>query len=258
VRHIVTPDSTVDFRERVNAVRALQGALTGSEVEAFYQYLLTPSRDEQNQVQENWLRNEMLDKLVQQEVLPPAFPDLLVALYQDRAQDVVMRDYAVQHMAPAYPRASAQQQAGLRGALWQATAETDTTIAGTSLLALLDIAQTDPTADRNRLAETALKLASNDGTGELTRITAIQVCARLGVDQALPVAARLAEEAQSMPLRIAATATLADYGTAEATGLLARLASASDQRLALAAQSALSRIARAQASLAKQVRRTAD
>lgn len=268
VRLVVTPGGAVGFPERVKAIRAIQTPLTDKEVGAFSRYLRTPAtlgawpaNDPQHQEGENWLRNEMLDKLVQQKEVPPGLSDLLVAIYRDSAQDVVMRDYAVQHMAPVYGRANPEEQARLQTALWQATTETGTSIAGTALLALFDVVSTEGRArppgaplsssdastkpvDPARLADTALKLAANDRCGELARITAVQVCGRMQIEQALPVVQQLAQEAPSLPLRIAATATLGDLGNMGVTNILARLVASADPPQALAAQSALQRISK--------------
>ena len=251
--------SRLGYTERVKALHAINRNLTIEEVEALYRYLRPPTpQSGQDPVGENWLRNEMMDKLVQQDALPPGLSDLLVAIYHDPAQDVVMRDYAVQHMAPPYERVSDQEKTNLRDALWQATGETDTSIACTALLALLDVvgpmpsSGDDATANRSRLADTAFKLAADDHCGELARITAVQVCGRMQIEQALPVIEQLAQTAPSIPLRIAATAALGDIGGTEAMQLLQRLAQSPEPRQALAAQSALSR---AEAASIKQAKR---
>lgn len=249
----VNSDHNTGFPERVAVVHALRTELTAAEVSAFYGYLRTStSKSGQDTEGEHWLRNEMMDKLVQQATMPPGLSDMLVAVYHDPAQDVVMRDYSVQHMAPAYEKVSDQEKSNLRDALWQAAGETDTSIAGTAILAMLDIAQTEPTMDRGRLADTAFKLAADDRCGELARITAVQVCGRMGVEQALPIVEQLAQTAQSIPLRIAATAALGDIGGTEAVQILQRLAESSEPRQALAAQSALHR---AQSASVKQAKR---
>jgi hypothetical protein len=161
-------------------------------------------------------------------------------------------------MVPVYERVSAVQQALLRGALWQATDETDSSVAGTALLGLLSIGQADSLVDGERLANTALKLAADDRCGELTRITAVQVCGRMGVRQSLPVVEQLTQQSPSISLRIAATAALGDYAinvgkgeSAEAANLLKRIAESSDPRQGLAAESALRRITRASSTLAQ-------
>jgi hypothetical protein len=253
VRPILNGDGTVKFSDRVHAVRAIQTKLTEQEVEAFYRYLLAPTpQSGQDLIGENWLRNEIMDKLVEQPAPPRGLSDVLIAVYQDTTQDAVTRDYAVQHMAPSYERANAEEQARLQAALWQATTETATSIGGTAMLALMDVAQVDSSLDRNRLAQIALESAANDRCGELARITAVQVCGRMAVQQALPVVEQLTQEAQNMPLRIAATAALGNYGTPEASNLLARVAASADPRQALAAQSALRRFASGQVALAGQ------
>jgi hypothetical protein len=252
IQLVMNPGHDVGFPERVAAIRALKTELTAAEVNAFSDYLRTPTRQsEQDPESENWLRNEMMDKLVEQPTAPPGLSDLLVEVYNDPAQDVVMRDYAVQHMAPAYKRVADQDKTNLRDALWQAAGETDTSIAGTAILAMLDITQTEPTMDQGRLADTAFKLAADDRCGELARITAVQVCGRMGVERALPIIQQLAQTAPSIPLRISATAALGDIGGTEAVQLLQQLAQSPEPRQALAAQSALLRLSRAQTALAK-------
>lgn len=249
---ILNSTGSASFADRVRAIRTLSTKLTSTEIDAFARYLRTPTGNAQNsdeENQENWLRNQMLDALAQQADVPPGPANLLVAVYQDRTQDPVMRDYAVQYMAAVFGQVSVEGQTNLGNALWQATGETDSSIAGTALLALLTISKTNPTVDTGRLADTAVNLATDDQTGELARITAVQVCGRLAAQQALRVIEQLTQQSPSMPLRIAATAALGDYAmsgagpaSTEAANLLTQLVESSDPRLALAAQTAFGRI----------------
>ena len=213
MRLIVQPDGKAGFMERVAAVHAIQGDLTAAEVRAFQDYLLVPAHNQDSRVLENWLRNEMLDKLAGQPALPAGLPKVLIAIYEDADQDVVMRDYAIQHMNPAYAQGGPEGKAALQQALWQATSETDSSIAGTALLALDDLAESNAEFDRDKIARTALKLANDDQCGELARITAVQICGRMGVTQAASVTLQLAQQAGSIPLRIAAIAALGDVET---------------------------------------------
>ncbi len=153
-----------------------------------------------------------------------------------------MRDYAVQHMPPIFGQVSPDDQARLQETMWQATTETGSSIAGTALLALLDLSQSGSSLDQGRIVQIALNVANNNQGGELSRITAVEVCGRMQVEQALPVVEQLAQTAQSMPLRIAATAALGDLGDPSATETLTNLANSSDRRQAFAAQSALNRL----------------
>ena len=265
LRSILNGDIRPGYAECVKALQAINRDLMVEEAQALYLYLLTPRNESQNRAGENWLRNDIMDKLAQQTALPLGYPDVLVAVYQDHQQDPVMRDYALQYIPSVYERANTEEKTNLCTALWQALGETDSSIAGTSLLALLGISGgsgTDvsfantvdngvgasSTSGRAQLAQAAFKLANDDHCGELSRITAVQVCGRMKVEQALSVIEQLAQNAQTMPLRIAATAALGDLGNPAATDILKSLAVNSDPRQVPAAQSALNRLAHTQAA----------
>jgi hypothetical protein len=81
-------------------------------------------------------------------------------------------------------------------------------------------------------------------TTELARITALQVCAQLGVKDVLPLALQFAESAKSIPLRVSAIAAVGQLGGAEVTAYLENLAAGNDARLAVPARAALQRRAR--------------
>ena len=62
-------DATISFRDRVDAVHAIRTPLTDTERDAVYRYLRSPANNPQNRVGEDWLRNEIMDKLVQHDRL---------------------------------------------------------------------------------------------------------------------------------------------------------------------------------------------
>jgi HEAT repeat protein len=143
-------------------------------------------------------------------------------------------------MAAFYPHA--KEQAEVRQALLDALRETQTSIAGTGLLALHRLAGAESAIDKPAVQRAALQLAQDEQCGELARITAVQVCGRMGVKEVAPLALQLAQTAASVPLRIAAVATLGDVGGAAARGYLEELARGEDERLRVAAASALQRL----------------
>ena len=231
------------FAERVAKVHALPSNLTGLELQSLYRYLLSPSSAASgHREEENWLRNELMDKLTAQAALPRDLVQVLVAIYQDPAQDVVSRDYAVQHMRPAYVQAGPEDRVVLQQALWNAVAETDSSIAGTALLALQDLTRDYQEIEPDRLGEAALSLAGDERCGELSRITAVQVCGRLGLQQAGPLLLQLAQNAASVPLQIASIAALGDVGDETARSYLQERAGQADPRLRPAVQAALNKI----------------
>ena len=130
----------------------------------------------------------------------------------------------------------------MRQALWQAAEETDSSIAGTALLALNDLAQNNAEFEKDKIARTALKLAGNEQCGELARITAVQICGQTDATQAAPLILQLAQNAGSIPLRITAIAALGDLGDRSAEGFLQQIAAGNEDRLKPAAESALKRL----------------
>jgi len=228
------------YEQRVARVHALPANLTDQEVQALCSYLLFPSpATSRNRQEENWLRNEMMDKLTAQAALPADVAQVLVAIYQDPAQDIVMRDYSVQHLNPAYVQAGPEQRTILQQALWSAVTETDSSIAGTALLALQNLAQDYKEIDPDTLGEAALNLAGDGRCGELSRLTAVQVCGRLGLKQAAPLLLQLAQNAPTVPLQIASIAALGDVGDEAARAYLQQLAGQADPRLGPALETAL-------------------
>lgn len=243
LKPVLTPVPGSSFADRVKILRARNANLTGDEIKALYSYLLTPAHSyDESRSDENWLRNVMLDRLTQQPELPTGLPAVLMSIYQEPQQDVVMRDYAIQHINPAYDRAGMDDKAALNQALWQAAGETDSSIAGTALLALNDLAQSNPEFDRNQIAQTALKLAGDDNCGELARITAVQLCGQMGVQQASALIQQLARQAGSIPLRISAIAALGNLGDQGVEPFLQEIAAGSEDRLKPAAETALKQL----------------
>jgi hypothetical protein len=243
LKPVLTPVPGRSFADRVKILRARTANLTDDEIKALYSYLLAPANSsDESRSGENWLRNVMLDRLTQQPELPAGLPVVLMSIYQDPQQDVVIRDYAIQHINPAYDRANTDDKAALNQTLWQAAGETDSSIAGTALLALNDLAQGNPELDQNQIAQTALKLAGNDSCGELVRITAVQLCGQMGVSQAAELIQQLARQAGSIPLRISAIAALGSLGDQDTETFLQEIAAGNEDRLKPAAETALKRL----------------
>lgn len=242
-------DSEFEFSKRVSAVHSLSRRLDAEELEFLYAFLAGSELGRGTESRERWLRNDIMDKLVDQESAPEGLANRLVLIYEDHEQDVVIRDYAVQHMPWIYERVGDDEKASLSKAMWRATEESNSSIAGTALLALLEITDgphsdvaASSVAVRERLSAAALKLASDERCGELTRITAVSVCGRLRIAEALPVVTQLAGGAQSVQLRMAAIGSLAYLSSMSTSSLLDRLATDADQRVRGAAEAALRRL----------------
>ena len=129
-------------------------------------------------------KNQVMDGLLNQLRIPPDYGDVMIELYRDKTQDVLTRDFAVQHiglyaetlnMRGKYD-ADSRESAALRDTLWDAANETRTIVAAAALRALADMAAFDPCIDVRRL-DNRLAACVADGTASpAARAMAVQLC----------------------------------------------------------------------------------
>lgn len=240
--NVLLAQSGLSYAQRLAVIHALPAELGAAEHTALLATVsapgavpgLTPS-------QSHAFKNDSLNALLRQP--DPARRAEVAArlrtLAVDPAQDPVMRDYSLQHLAslgPVFDDGSTHL-AALDG--------TDSALAATALLHLLARERSGDLTDplRTRAAATALRLASDASVPEPSRATALQVCARLKLTEARPLAETLARsDRASFPLRIAAVAALGDLGGDAATrDYLTSLTTGPERRLRVPAQAALKR-----------------
>jgi len=205
-----------------------------------------------------------MDALCAQTVLPIDLTQLLIQIYHDHTQNPVIRDYALQHLATLHENLAAppsrrpplgtleqslpwpaaeieSQRARITTILDEALAETDSSIAGTALLSLHHLAdqQRDPGA---RIADTALKLARDPNTGQLARITALQICGERQLKDSLPFLTQTAAADPDLSTRISAIGALGQLGGRAEIPLLEKIAAENNPRLKPALLLALHRV----------------
>jgi hypothetical protein len=244
-------DEKAGFIARERAAQYI-GKLSSLDREAIYGFLRqhAPGDGQQaNQV----LKNGLMDDLCQMQPPPDGLRELLAGIYEDSSQDEVLRDYALQHLAafyrqmsnatgldPAFQNNELQQT---QDVLWQALNETGSTIAGTALLGISQLYQQGEAGfDSQKIASAALKLAGDSASGELTQITAFQVCANLNVSAALPVILASVQQPSTETVQISAIAALGQLGGQAQESTLEGFIQGTDPRLKLPAQHALERI----------------
>jgi hypothetical protein len=245
------------FATRFKALHSLGKELSRAEIEALYAFLRSNSvRPGALIGGEHVLKNDVLNLLLNQVTPPADLLPMLRQLYHDQSQDSVTRDYALQHVVsfcvkigqsapaqsgdtnvPSLPVVADTQQV-----LWEALTETDSSIAGTALLGLHRLSAAHAEIDPNRVSATALKLIQDPTTGELSLITAVQVCAQREIKEALPLVRNLAKGAPSLPLQISAIAAVGDLGGAAEQAFLEGLRAEGNKHLQPAVQSALRRL----------------
>jgi hypothetical protein len=230
------------FDHRLAAIHALPARLDSATRSALLATVTAPAQVPGLTLsQSHAFKNDCLNALGRQS--EPAFRAELAArlrgMSADSAQHPAMRDYALQHLAVlgAEVDDGSAHLAALDGS--------DPALAATALLHLLARERTGALtpALRARAAETALRLAADIRVAETSRATALQVCARLKLPEARPIAEALARSDRTgIPLRIAAVAALGDLGgDGNAQAYLSALATGPETRLRIPAQSALKR-----------------
>lgn len=245
-------DEQGDYLDRLSAAALVATTnLTSTDQEALYDFLLKRSPLDEDQ-RGHVLKNELLNGLCETKPPPVGLGGVLERMYRDPNQHIVVRDYAVQHLVALYEgieRASendrlarASEAARVRELFWEALSETDNSIAGTALLGLAHLSGNRREFDRDRLAAAAVDLAREESTGELTRITALQVSAQLGVREMIPVLMQIAQESQSISLRISAIGALGTLRATESLDLLNTILGGPEQRLKLPAGHAVVQI----------------
>lgn len=235
--------SRLDYALRLKTVHALEGAtLTAADADFLRAFVANPAIPEGLTIQQvRALKNDVLNVLCVQPGGEAATAAMLRALHSDETQDGGLRDYALQHLVTLSER---EPSLGW-SAHWAAIDGTNTALAATALIHLsLRHRQSElAPAERIQLEAAALRLAADIAAKDPSRTTALQVCGQLKLTAARSLAAGLARSNQaSMPLRIAAVATLGDLGgDAAACDYLKTLVTGSEKRLRVPAESALKR-----------------
>ncbi len=233
----------VDFRDRLSAIGRLSPKLSVEERQALYDYLRNSTEDKSLRPgQSHALKNDILNILREQEDPPHELTQVLAALWRDRSQPFVIRDYALQHLASWHVEADAVQRPQIIQELRQAAEQTDQSFAGTALIGLHRIRRENPELAMPPLTDQIGLLVHDDTANHLTRITAVQLAGEENSATLRDSLKRIAvDEAQPPMLRIAALGSLGRLGGDDAAGSLARVANGKDIRLAFAARSALAK-----------------
>jgi HEAT repeat protein len=193
------------------------------------------------------IKNALLDALCALNPPPGGLGGVLAQMYEDPQQDEVVRDYAVQHLAAYYEQMSRQDDSAtteqaVQNVLWAAVNETSDSIAGTALLALKRLSQEYAGFDQEKIATTALQLAGDNDAGELTRISAYEVCAQLKTMEALPVVLQAAQDGETLSVKLSAIGALGSLGGPEEVSFLNSVLAGTEDRLKPAARHALEQI----------------
>jgi hypothetical protein len=155
--------------------------------------------------------------LLEQKTLPADYGTEMIGLYRNRANDELLRNFAVQHL-DLYASAKAvrggydgasDEALKIRSALDAASRETDSSIGGTALLGLERLSRLDAQVDRAAIATRAAACAANASSELQTRIAAVQVCGEMRIKTSAATLRALADDpAANTVLRLSARHSL--------------------------------------------------
>ena len=139
-------------------------------------------------------KNQVMDELLSQDQIPADYGTQMVALFRDKGQDVLTRDFAVQHIglyAQALNRRGvydpeSTESRSLRAALFDAASETRTIIAAAAFRALADMAAFDPHIDFSRFDARLAACAGDISASPAVRVMAVHLCGERRVKSAIP------------------------------------------------------------------------
>ena len=137
-------------------------------------------------------KNQMMDELLNLPQMPSDYGVTMIGLFRDRSQDVLTRDFAVQHIG-LYAQALLRQgtydsgskdAAACRAALFDAAKETKTIVAAAAFRALADMAEFDSNVDARRLDVALASCICDTSVALAVRVMAAQLCGERGVGSA--------------------------------------------------------------------------
>ncbi len=137
-------------------------------------------------------KNQVMDELLNQPQIPSDYADVMIGLCRDKSQDVLTRDFAVQHIglyAQALERrgeydAEAAESRKLRAALFDAAGETRSIVAAAAFRALADMSEFDSRIDARRLNSLLSRCAADSSSAPAARAMAVQLCGERRVSAA--------------------------------------------------------------------------
>ena len=144
-------------------------------------------------------KNQLMDALLNQPEIPADYGETMVSLCRDKSQDLLTRDFAVQHIGlyaqalsrrGAYNPKSAEAMS-LRDALFDAAGETRTVVAAAAFRALSDMSAFDAQIDTRRLDSTLAACAGDAVAAPAARSMAVQLCGERRVNSARPALERI-------------------------------------------------------------------
>lgn len=129
-------------------------------------------------------KNQLMDELLNQPTIPADYGATMIALFRDETQDVVTRDFAVQHIG-LYAKAlnrrgrynpDSRDAYDCRAALFDAADENRTIVAAAALRALAEMSAFDGRIDARGLDARLVSNVGDKSSAPAVRVMSAQLC----------------------------------------------------------------------------------
>jgi hypothetical protein len=210
------------YLNEMSRINGLGDRLSPSEIKELYEYLEKPvnSFAGLDAAEINAIKNQIMDKLLEQRVLPGDLGMKLTELFKNKKNDELLRNYSLQHFEPLLQQkvtrgiflSDASDVVEVRSAFVSALDEKNNSIAGTALLGMERATALDPKLDRDLVSRKAVQYAGDSGCDVRTRIAAVEVCGVMKREDAITVVRELANKSDPVSLQVAAICTLGHIG----------------------------------------------
>jgi hypothetical protein len=214
--------SNLVYLNELSRINGLGDSLSPEEIKELYEYLEKPvdSNASLDATEINAIKNQIMDKLLEQRVLPGDLGMKLTELFNNKRNDELLRNYSLQHFEPLLQQkvsrgifmSDASDVIEVRSAFVSPLDEKNNSIAGTALLGMERATALDLKIDRDLVARKAVQYAGDSGCDVRTRIAAVQVCGVMKREDALNVVRELAIKSDPVSLQVAAICTLGHIG----------------------------------------------
>lgn len=232
-----------DRDARREALKKLTRTLAPDDVEAISLFLDFRYADNPELPSASFdaLKNDALVVLLNQKQVQEGLGSKLTEMFRDEEHTTRWRDYSLQYLAQYYEEVltpDSQEVAEITNTYAVALDARSEKFAGTALIAVERLSRDHAEFDRQAIGDTALKMAISGNTCHDSRITALRVCAMMNKVEVLPQARILAQTGATMPVRLAAIATVGDLGDESDLEYIESLAASDDRRLQRASKTA--------------------
>ena len=254
---ICNREGDVQYRERLEAVQQLGTSLATNDIDSLYAFLSShvDSQSTLSVQEQASLKNDIVNVLVAQQRLPDDLGQKLLEIVRDNDQDATWRVICLNHFVPYYKRrwltipvagdndAFADERAAIESEVRHDAASTNDEFAISGMMALDGISVGNGNVSRQEVATLAMQYAFDSTRGPGLRAKSIDIAAKAGKKDILPVVRMCAQSSDEAGLQHTAIRALGVLGTADDKATVQGLARSANRGVRSAAQEALRRFA---------------